>query len=406
MAPPRANIDLPASLTASTRCTGTVPPTATSGSLSVPVGNAHIVSTETVRPSADQGDDGNNSAARKLALSDLLTMISREAKLTGPDHEPREQADERTPARQLQHPPNPVGAKTLIGPNEALHVKAVADTAAASQTSRATMFNGIGTTIGINLAGMSKTQIKKQLPPRWCMQCLACHPYPDKVGHHHIRSLRDNAAMHEAIRAGDVPPVDPWHDVLKDLKLSQPQAPQAQAPQPQEPRIRTATFEPTEEEAKMIKEEGDGSMNWLCEFVARKNEAIDRRNQAPQPQPQLSGSYANAAPAAFSSTYLLPGTQRMQPTGPPPRKRKHWASGNDQQSGHADGNARSKRRYRTDFRDSVLQRAQTPDGDDDQTVLETLQVNDVPENSTSSKMPQNDEAATAVNKTAASKKLT
>jgi len=147
-------------------------------------------------------------------------------------------------------------------------------------------------------------------------------------------------------------------------------------------------------------------MNWLFDFVDRKNEAIDRRNQAPQPQPQLSGSYANAAPAAFSSTYLLPGAQRMQPTGPPPRKRKHWASGNDQQSGHADGNARSKRRYRTDSRDSVLQRAQTPDGDDDQTVLETVQVNDVPKNSTSSRMPQNDEAATAVNETAAFKKLT
>jgi hypothetical protein len=399
------NIDFPASLTASTRGTGTVPPTATSGSLSVPIGNAHNQSTETVRPSTDRGEDGNNSAARKLALSDLLTMISREAKLTGLDHEPREQADERTSACQLQHPPNPVGARTLTRPNEASHEKVVADTAAASQTSRATMFDGIGTTVGIDLVGVSKTQIKKQLPPCWCMQCLACHPYPDKMGHHHIRSLRDNAAMHEAIRAGDLSTVDPWHDVLNDLGLSQPQPPQPlqslEPPQPQVPRIRTAAFEPTEEEAKVLeraKEEGDGIMNWLFDFVDRKNEAIDRRNQAPQPQPQLSGSYASAAPAALNPTYPLPGAQSMQPTGPPPRKRKHRASGDNQ-------NARSKRRYRIDFRDSVLQRAQTPGGDD-QTVLETVQTNDVPENSTLSKMPQTDEAATAVKETAASKKLT
>jgi hypothetical protein len=140
-------------------------------------------------------------------------------------------------------------------------------------------------------------------------------------------------------------------------------------------------------------------MNWLFDFVDRKNEAIDRRNQAPQPQPQLSGSYASAAPAAFNPTYPLPGAQRMQPTGPPPKKRKHQASGNNQGS-------RPKRRYRIDFRDSVLQRAQTPESDDAQTVFETVQVNDVPENSTSSKMPPIDEAATAVNETAVFKKLT
>jgi hypothetical protein len=365
------------------------------------------VSTETVRPSTDHGDDDNNSAARKLALSDLLTMISREAKLTGLDHEPREQADERISARQLQHPPNPVGARTLTGPNEASHEKAVANTTAARKTSRATMFDGMGTTVGIDLAGKSKTQIKKQLPFCWCMQCLACHPYPDKVGHHHIRPLHDNVAMHEAIRAGDLPPVDPWHDVLEELGLSQPQPPQPpqtpqppQPPQPQEPRIRTATFEPTEEEAKMIKEEGDGSMDWLHEFVDRKNEAIDRRNQAPQLQPQPFGSYPNVAPTAFNPIYPLPGAQRMQLTGPPLKKRKHQASGDNQK-------ARSKRRYQIDFRDSILQKAQTPDGDDDQTaVLETVQTNDVPENSTSSKMPQTDEAATAVNETAVFKKLT
>jgi hypothetical protein len=401
MAPPHVNIDPPASLTAKGKATVPAqPPTATSGSLSAPIGNAPNVSTETARPSTDNGDD-DNSSARSLALAKLLAMISREAKLGGLEPEPREQADERL-ARRPQHPPNPVGVNTLIKPTEALHGKAVADTAAARQTSRPTMFDGIGTTVGIDFAGLSKTQIKKQLPHCWCMQCLADHPYPDKAGrHHHICSLRDNVAMHEAIRAGDLPPVDPWHDILEALKVAHPPLPPPPPPpQPLEPIIRTATFEPTEEDAKLLKQarEGDGSMSWLLEFVERKNEAIDRRNEALQPQPRPLASYANAAPAAFNSTYPLPGA-RMQPTGPPRKKRKAQAHGDNQ-------NPRFKRKYAINFRDSVIQKAQTPDCDDDQTVLEALQMNDVPENSTSSKIPQTDEAATAVNQTAAFKKLT
>jgi hypothetical protein len=396
MAPPHANIDPPASLTATGKETVPAqPPTATSGSLSAPIGNAPNVSTETARPSTDNGDD-DNSSARSLALAKLLAMKSREAKLTRLEHEPREQA---TSARQSQHPPNPVGASTLIGPTEASHERAVAGTASAA---RKTRFDGIGTTVGIELADLSKTQIKKQLPPRWCMQCLDSHPYPDKSGrHHHIRSLRDNVAMHEAIRAGGLPPVDPWHDIVEALKVAHPPLPPPPPPpQPLEPRIRTAAFEPTEEDAKLLKqarEEGDGSMNWLLEFVERKNEAIDRRNEALRPQRQHFAPYANAEPAAFNSTYLLPGA-RMQPTGPPREKRKAQAHGDSQ-------NPRFKRKCSVDFRDSVVQKAQTPDDDDDQTVLETVQAKDVPENSTSSKMPQNDEATTAVNETAASKKL-
>jgi hypothetical protein len=378
MAPPHVNIDPPASLTAKGKATVPAqPPTATSGSLSAPIGNAPNVSTETARPSTDNGDD-DNSSARSLALAKLLAMISREAKLGCLE-----------------------GDNTLIKPTEALHGKAVADTAAARQTSRPTMFDGIGTTVGIDFAGLSKTQIKKQLPHCWCMQCLADHPYPDKAGrHHHICSLRDNVAMHEAIRAGDLPPVDPWHDILEALKVAHPPLPPPPPPpQPLEPIIRTATFEPTEEDAKLLKQarEGDGSMSWLLEFVERKNEAIDRRNASLRPQRQHFAPYANAEPAAFNSTYLLPGA-RMQPTGPPRKKRKAQAHGDSQ-------NPRFKRKCSVDFRDSVVQRAQTPDDDDDQTVLETVQAKDVPENSTSSKMPQNDEAATAVNETAASKKL-
>lgn len=138
-------------------------------------------------------------------------------------------------------------------------------------------------------------------------------------------------------------------------------------------------------------------MQCLIEHMNRKTEAIDRRNEALQPQPQPFAPYANAAPAALNSTYPLPGA-RMQPTGPPRKKRKAQAHGDNQ-------NPRFKRKYSVDFRDPVVQRAQTPDDNDHQTVLDTVQAKDVPENSTSSKMPQNNEAATALNETAASKKL-
>jgi anion-transporting ArsA/GET3 family ATPase len=273
------------------------------------------------------------------------------------------------------------------------------------------MFDGIGTTVGIELAGLSKTQIKKQLPQQWCMQCLDCHPYPDKAGrHHHIRSLRDNAAMHEAIRAGDLPPVDPWHDIVEALNVAHPQTPEP--PRPQESRMTYSSFEATEEEKAELREQMmeksdlNERVDCIIEHMNRKDEA-QRRNELLQTQPQPFALYANAAPAAFNSTYPLSGA-RMQPTGPPPKKRKYQAFDNinDQQPGHANGNARSKRKYAINSRDSVIQKAQTPDGDDDQTVLETVQAKDVPENSTSSKMPQTDEAATAVNQTAAFKKLT
>jgi hypothetical protein len=386
MAPPHVNTDLPRSLTAPGE--GTVPAqstTATSGSSSVPDRNAPK-STVTEPTSTYYGDQGNIGA--KLAMDDLLALISREAKLT-----PRKEVNEQTSARQSEQQPNPVSAKSLIGPTEASHEKAMAETAAASQTSSwKTMFDGIGTTVGIGLVGVSKTQINKQLPPSWCMQCLACHPYPDTLGSYHIRPLRDNVAMHEAIRMGDLPPVDPWHDIVEALKVSHPQHPQhpqlPQPPQPQEPqepRIRVTDFRPTEEEAKMLKQAMDEKdtveerMKRLYELVGRKNEAIAHRNEgiaqrrnAAANSAQPLGLYTNAATAGRS----------VQPTGHPPKKRKAQAAGDDQQSGYADGNAPSKRRYPANVRGSASL------------------------NSTLSKMPQTDEAATAINEVATSEKST
>jgi hypothetical protein len=378
MAPPHVNTHLPRYLTAPGK--GTVPAqptTAASGSSSVPDRNAPK-STVTEPTSTYYGVEGNIGA--KLAMDDLLALISREAKLT-----PRKEANDQTSARQSEHQQKSVGDKSLVGPTEASHEKAVAETAAASRTSSwKTMFDGIGTTVGIDLVGVSKTQINKQLPPRWCMQCLACHPYPDKVGSYHVRPLHANVAMHEAIRKGDLPPVDPWHDIVEALKASHPEpAPQpapALPPAPEPARylpvsrtfdspefvvqhLRKAISEKTsvsvDDKIKalvaLMKSESDERIALL------KNEADERRQNEAQaaalaisaasaasaPSAPTFGSYVSAATAGgLISTYPWPGAQRMQPTGPPPknRKRKQQASGEDQQSEHTDNNTRFKRR--------------------------------------------------------------
>jgi hypothetical protein len=368
------NTDLPRSLTATGK--GTVPPqfpTATSGSSSVPDRSAPK-STVTAPISTYYGDEGNIGA--KLAMDNPLALTSREAKLAVLEQESRKQAAERTTAQRSEHQPNPVGAITLIGHTEASHAKAVADPVTASRTSsRKTTFDGIGTIVGIDLAGVSKTQIKKQLPYRWCMQCLACHPYSDTMGSHHIRPLRDNMAMHEAIRRGDLSPVDPWHDVLEAFKVSHPQPPQP--PQPQEPRVTLTNFKMTEEEAKMLKQamtETDDvkeRIKCLTELMDRQNEAIDQRNDAANSAQPL-GPSTNTATAAWS----------LHPTGPPPKKRKAQASSDYQQSGSAEGNARSKRRYPANARGSASL------------------------SSTLSKMPQTEEAVTATSLVATSEKTT
>ncbi|KAM0699966.1 hypothetical protein Q7P36_000177 [Cladosporium allicinum] len=354
------NTDLPWSLTATGK--GTVPPqfpTATSGSSSIPDRSAPK-STVTEPTSTYYGDEGNIGA--KLAMDNPLALASREANPTGLEHEPRKQAAERTSAQRSGHQPKPVGDKASIRPTEA------------STSSRKTTFDGIGTIVGIDLAGVSNTQIKKQLPYRWCMQCLACHPYPDTTGSHHIRPLRDNVAMHEAIRRGDLPPVDPWHDIVEALKVSHPQPPQP--PQPQEPRVTLTNFKMTEE-AKMLKQATTETydvkerIKCLTELMDRQNEAIDQRNDA-----------ANSAQPLGPSTNAATAVWPMQPTGPPSKKRKAQASGDYQQSGYAEGNAQSKRMYPANARGSASL------------------------SSTLSKMPQTEEAATATSLVAAGEKTT
>jgi hypothetical protein len=359
MVRPHVNADLPQSSTASSSGTGTVPPTSTSGSSSVPIGNALNVSTETVPPSTYHGGEGNIGA--KLAMDDLLALISREAKLT-----PRKEANEQISARQSEHQPNPAGDEPLTGHTEASREKAVVDTAdaALASSSRKTIFDGIGTIVGIDLVGVSKTKIKEQLPLYWCMQCLACHPYPNELGSYHTRPLHDNVVMHEAIRMGDLPAVDPWHDVLEALKVSHPQPPQP--PQPQEPGVTSANFDMTEEEDKQLKQamaETDDAIErigCIIKLMDRQDEAITQRNDA-----------ANSAQPLGPSTNAATPVWSMQPTGPPPKKRKAQASGDYQQSGYAEGNAQSKRRYPANARGSA-------------SLSRTL-----------SNMPQTEEAATA-----------
>lgn len=387
MVPPHANIDLSQSLTATGKGTAPVQiPTATSGSSSIPDRNA-TRSTATAPPSTNYGDEGSIGAKPAMGHPPALTW--REAKPAGFEHEPRKQADERTSAQQSEHQLVPVGVNALIELARA-SLEELADTASSSQAaSMKTMFDGIGTIVGINLVGLSRTQINKQLPPHWCMQCLACHPYPGKMGSYHIRPLHKNVAMHGAIRMGNLPPVDPWYDIVEAFTVVHPPSPPPpQQRQPQEPMIRDANFEPTEEEDKMLKqfvEDNDGvkdrmerRMQCLFEFVDRKNEAIAQRNNDAAYSSQPLGSYSNAA----NPTEPLTGTQRMQPTGPPLRKRKHQDSAGNQQSRYAVEHAQSKRRYPANVRGSTSQ------------------------NRTSTKMPPNDEAATATNGVATGEKST
>lgn len=287
------------------------------------------MSTETGQPSTCYWDEGNIGA--KLAMDDLLALISREAKLT-----PREEADtksnEQTSARQSEIQQKPVG-----DPTEA-SFEADRDTVAAVTTSRKkTMFDGTGTIVGIDLAGLSRNQMKKQLPSGWCMQCLACHPYQDEVGSCHIRPLHVNVAMHIAIRKGDLPPVNPWQTIAETSKA----APQPAPTQPQEPEVTVANFEMTEEEQKMIKEVGDSKerLDLVLEHMDRKDDAIAQRRNEMAHLAQPSRPYASntTTAGAFNST-----SSTLQPTGPPSKKRKHRASRDGQQSGYA--NARSKRR--------------------------------------------------------------
>lgn len=202
-----------------------------------------------------------------------------------------------------------LSGKPFVEPTEASHGNAVVSTVTAGLSSRwKTTFHGIGTIVGINVAGVSKTQIKKQLPPEWCMHCLACHPCPDKVGSYHIRSLHENVAMHEAIRMGDLPPIDPWHGVLEALNISHPQPPQPPRPLNLEPRVILSRFEPTEEEARMIKQmrkEGKQFMDCVTELTGRRNKAIDQRNN------NRKNSIRPAVPSvntAASPIYPLAGT--------------------------------------------------------------------------------------------------
>lgn len=289
------------------------------------------MSTEAVRPSTYYRDVGNIGA--KLTMDDLLALISREAKLT-----PRKEANEQTLAPQSGHHQKPVGAKALIGPTEASFEKAAVDTASVVTTSsRETKFDGIGTVVGIDLAGLSGRQMKRQIPSRWCMPCLASHPWAD-----HIRPFDENIAMHNAIRAGHLPPVNPWQAFADASKASQP-APM----QPEGPRVTIANFEATEEEAEILKqaidEKGDvnGRLDCLFEFMDRKNEAIDQRRNERAHLAQRFRPHANNTATAGAFNPTTPETRRIQPTGPPPKKRKLRASGDGQQSGRA--NARFKR---------------------------------------------------------------
>lgn len=275
MAPPRINIDFPQSLTASALGKEDFlvrsPKTTTSGSSSVPDANA-LGSTVTKPPSTQSPD---------------------------------------------------------AAPTEASCEIAVADNAAASNTSsRKRTFDGAESIVGLDLAGLSKRQMRKRLPPGWCMNCLACHPFPDDVGSYHIRSGQENTAMHEAIRVGRLPPVDPWQGVVDAFLAPQP------APLHPQDTVTSQAAKTFVDGDGMYDEAIKGlsteeSIEVLCEFLDREDRATERRKDTAARSAPSFGSYSNAVTTG-RFMYPLPGAQRMQPTGPPRKERKHRASDDDQ----------------------------------------------------------------------------
>lgn len=193
-------------------------------------------------------------------------------------------------------------------------------------------------------------QSKTALPRDFCSQCLACHPFRTKDRTHHIRSFKENLAMHTAIGLGKLPKVDPWAELVKAWKPPSPKPAPAQTQQQQ-----GLAYKPTEstvlvlESYKEVMSRLDDpfeKVEVLNRFLDREDRAVERRQSALQeqqaPAAQQFGSYATAATTGgYNTHYPLPTEPRPrspQPTGPPPKKRK--AGNTNEPSGRADKRAR------------------------------------------------------------------
>jgi hypothetical protein len=149
----------------------------------------------------------------------------------------------------------------------------------------------------------------------------------------------------------------------------------------------------------------EGRMGILFELTGRKKSAIAERNNEMRYAMQPFGAYTNAAAAgAFNPAY--PGAQNMQLTGPPPRKRKHIASGDAQQSAYAVKNARYERRNQRTAHPAGGDQAAAPRYTQDAQTTGSTEVAPVPENSISSKIPAKGKAAAVVDEVTSIEKST
>lgn len=186
------------------------------------------------------------------------------------------------------------------------------------------------------------------LPPGFCSQCLARHPFKSGKRTYHIRSFRENLEMHEAISLGKLSKVDPWEAIVKEFKPPSPK------PEPEQAQEQPDLFSRTLSEAgeryfESAREglSGTGQMYLLLDILKTEYHAEQRMQSAipaqQAPEAQRSEPYATAATTGgYSSHYPLPTYQRPrspQPTGPPPKK-KRKAGNTDEGSRRAAKGAR------------------------------------------------------------------
>lgn len=172
-----------------------------------------------------------------------------------------------------------------------------------------------------------------RLPPGFCSQCLACHQFKSGKRTYHIRSFRENLAMHEAISLGKLSKVDPWEAIVKEFKPPSPKPAPEQAQQ--QPGLCSRTLSEAGERYLDSAREGlsgIGQVNLLLDILKAEFHAEQRMQsaipaqQAPEAQ-RFGPSAAGATTGGISSHYMYtlptyPRPRSPQPTGPPPKKRK------------------------------------------------------------------------------------
>jgi hypothetical protein len=133
---------------------------------------------------------------------------------------------------------------------------------------------------------------KTKLPPDFCSQCLAYHPFKSGKGTYHIRTFKENLGMHRAINLGKLSKVDPWESIEKEFKPPSPKPKPKQTREQQS--LCTGTFELSESMREAYKEAIDGLHPF--EKVKALNELLDRQDWSNEDQRKQSATQAQQAP--------------------------------------------------------------------------------------------------------------